>query len=187
MDEDRLWHLSDEPWAQVEGAFPQRRGQSGFERKISNPLAFEAVLFRARTGCPWRDLPGEYGEYGDHHTIYTRWSRWVKSGGPQRAMVAWYLEAARQGRLDLSLALIDSTVVRAHQHAAGAHKKRRPGPWAQPRWLEHEDPLRGRERKPGARTHPHGRTGGRRAGRRKNACRGAGPRGGQGCGWRPRL
>ena len=121
MDEERLWHLSDEQWAQVEGAFPQRRGTSGFERKISNRLAFEAVLFRARTGCPWRDLPSAYGE---HHTIYMRWQRWVKSGVPQRAMVAWYLEAAKQGKLDLSLALIDSTVVRAHQHAAGAHKKR---------------------------------------------------------------
>ena len=121
MDEDRLLHLSDEQWAQIEAAFPQRRGRSGFERKISNRLAFEAVLFRARTGCPWRDLPGEYG---DPHAIYMRWSRWVKSGVPQRAMVAWYLEAAKQGKLDLSLALIDSTVVRAHQHAAGAPKKR---------------------------------------------------------------
>ena len=120
MDEERLFHLSDEQWAQVEGAFPRRRGQSGFERKISNRLAFEAVLFRARTGCPWRDLPGEYG---DDHTIYVRWQRWVKSGVPQRAMVAWYLEAARQGKIDLSLALIDSTIVRAHQHAAGARKK----------------------------------------------------------------
>lgn len=110
--------MSDAQWAQVEGAFPQRRGTSGFERKISHRLAFEAVLFRARTGCPWRDLPGEYG---DHHM---RWQRRVKGGVPQRAMVAWYSEAAKVGKLDLSLALIDSTVVRAHQHAAGAHKKR---------------------------------------------------------------
>ena len=120
MDDERLFHLSDAQWAQIEGAFPRRRGQSGFERKISNRLAFEAVLHRARTGCPWRDLPGEYG---DDHTIYMRWRRWVKGGIPQRAMVAWYLEAAKAGKLALSLALIDSTVVRAHQHAAGARKK----------------------------------------------------------------
>ena len=79
MDEDRRLHLRDEQWAQVEGAFPPRRGRSGFERKISNRLAFEAVLFQARTGCHWRDLPGEYG---DPHTVYMRWSRWVKSGVP---------------------------------------------------------------------------------------------------------
>jgi transposase len=120
MDDERLFHLSNEQWAQVEGAFPQRRGQSGFARKISNRLAFEGVLFRARTGIPWRDLPSAYG---DHHTIYMRWQRWVKSGVPQRAMVAWYLQAAKEGKLDLGLALVDSTIVRAHQHAAGARKK----------------------------------------------------------------
>ena len=104
MDDERLFHLSDEQWAQIKGAFPQRRGRSGFERKISNRLAFEAVLYRTRTGCPWRDLPGEYG---DDHTIYVRWQRWVKGVLSQRAMVAWYLEAAKQGKLDLSLALVD--------------------------------------------------------------------------------
>ena len=36
MDDERLFHLSDEQWAQIEGTFPQRRGTSGFERKISN-------------------------------------------------------------------------------------------------------------------------------------------------------
>ncbi len=56
MDEERLFQLSDEQWAQSEVAFPQRRGRSGFERKLSNRLACEAVLYRERTGCPWRDL-----------------------------------------------------------------------------------------------------------------------------------
>ena len=126
-NEDRLLHLNDVQWAQIEAAFPQRRGRSGFEQKISNRLAFEAVLYRERTGCPWRDLPSAYG---NDHTIYMRWQRWVKNGVPQRAMVTWYLEAAKRGELDLSLALIDSTVVRAHQHAAGARKKRASKPWA---------------------------------------------------------
>ena len=120
MDDERRLHLSDEGWAQIESSFPQRRGRSGFERKISNRLAFEAVLYRARVGCPWRDLPDAYG---DDHAIYMRWKRWVKSGVPQRALIASYLEAAERGELDLSLAMIDSTVVRAHQHAAGARKK----------------------------------------------------------------
>ena len=52
MDDERLLHLSDEQWAQVEATFPQRRGQSGFERKISNRQAFEAVLHRTRRGLP---------------------------------------------------------------------------------------------------------------------------------------
>ena len=62
-------------------------------------------------------------EYGDDHTIYVRWQRWVKGGVPQRAMVAGCLTTAKAGKLDRSLALVDSTVVRAHQHAAGARKK----------------------------------------------------------------
>ena len=78
------------------------------------------MFYRERTGCPWRDLPSAYG---DDHTIYVRWQRWLKGGVPQRAVVAWYLAAAKAGKLDLGLALIDSTVVRAHQHAAGAYKK----------------------------------------------------------------
>lgn len=120
MNEERLFHLSEEHWSQIEGAFPQRRGESGFEAEIPNRTVFEAVLFRARTGCAWRDLPTAYG---DDHTIYVRWNRWVKSGVPQRVLAAWYAQAARDGELDGSLALLDSTVVRAHQHAAGARKK----------------------------------------------------------------
>lgn len=68
MDAERLVHLSDEQWAQVESTFPQRRGRRGFERKISNRQAFEAVLYRQRVGCSWRDLPGTYG---DHHPPFT--------------------------------------------------------------------------------------------------------------------
>ena len=49
--------------------------------------------------------------------------RWVSGGVPQRALVAWYLEAAKHGELDLSLALVKSTVVRTHQHAGGVRKK----------------------------------------------------------------
>ena len=142
-NENRLLPLSDEQWAQIENAFPQRRGRSGFERKISNRQAFEAGLHRARVGCPWRDLPAAYGE---DHTIYRRWRRWVKGSVPQRALVAaWCLETAKRGELDLSLAMIDSTAVRAHQHAAGARKKRRPGPWSLAGRVEHENPRRQRQ------------------------------------------
>ena len=67
--EDRLLHLSDEQWAQIESAFPRRRGRRGFERQISNRLACEAVLHRQQAGCPWRDLPAADG---GHHAIYMR-------------------------------------------------------------------------------------------------------------------
>lgn len=125
--QERLYQLSDAQWEQIKASFPQRRGQSGFAAKIDNREVFEAVLFRLRTGCPWRDLPAAYGDW---HAIHMRWQRWVKSGVPQRAMVARYLERVKRGEVELSLALLDSTIVRAHQHAAGARKKRVPKPWA---------------------------------------------------------
>src|SRR5689334_5358155 len=77
----------------------------------------------ARTGCPWRDLPTVYGPW---HTIYMRWRRWVDAGVPERAAQAILAARQRVGDFDPALALLDSTVVRAHQHAAGARKKNRP-------------------------------------------------------------
>ena len=126
QEQERLYQLSDAQWEQIAAQFPQRRKRSGFAAQIPNRAAFEAVLYRERTGCPWRDVPAAYGQW---HTIYMRWQRWVKAGVPQRAMVAWYLEQVKRGTLDLSLALLDSTIVRAHQHAAGARKKRGRKPW----------------------------------------------------------
>jgi transposase len=146
----RLYQLSEAQWGDIELSFPQRRGQSGFEREIANRDVFEAVLYRLRTGCPWRDLPTEYGPW---HTINTRWRRWVKSGVPQRVMVAHHLAGVERGEIDLSLALLDSTIVRAHQHAAGARKKRAASPRSFSRGLEYEDPRGGLER---ARAHGRG-------------------------------
>ncbi len=121
--QDRLYHLSDQEWARVEDCFPRRRGKRGFAQQIPSRVVFEAVLFRARTGCPWRDVPREYGHW---RAVETRWRRWVKAGVPQKAMVAWYLEQARAGSLDRALVHVDSTVVRAHQHAAGARREKGP-------------------------------------------------------------
>src|SRR5690242_6422428 len=104
-------------------AFPKRCPIAKCARRCS---------LSARTGCPWRDLPAVYGPW---HTIYMRWSRWVEAGVPERAAQAILAARQREGDFDPALALLDSTVVRAHQHAAGARKKNRrgatgPGPLA---------------------------------------------------------
>ena len=117
----RFYRLSQEQWDQIKDCFHRRKGRKGFAPKVSNRQAFEAVLYRERTGCPWRDVPAFYGFW---HTIYMRWQRWVEAGVPQKAIIARYLEAVKSGELDQSFALLDSTIVRAHQHAAGARKKR---------------------------------------------------------------
>lgn len=74
----------------------------------------EAVLWIARTGSPWRDLPEEFGRW---HTVYIRFSRWRRKGVWERVAQA----LAEHGEIEH--VLIDSTIVRAHQHAAGALKK----------------------------------------------------------------
>ena len=81
-----------------------------------NRLFVEAVLYRYRTGMPWRDLPERFG---DGVQVHRRFSRWAKSGVWER--VFQYLAADA----DNEYAMIDSTIVRAHQRSAGAKKRRR--------------------------------------------------------------
>ena len=84
-----------------------------------NRLFVEAVLYRYRAGIPWRDLPERFGDFRVIHTRHTRWS---KSGVWQRMFEALAADA------DNEYAMIDSTIVRAHQHNAGA-KKGGATPW----------------------------------------------------------
>ncbi|WP_368042635.1 transposase [Paraburkholderia atlantica] len=67
-----------------------------------------------RTGCPWRDLPKEVGRW---HTVYMRFSRWRRKGVWERVALAVSDET------EIKCVLIDSTIVRAHQHSAGARIK----------------------------------------------------------------
>jgi transposase len=73
------------------------------------------VLYRYRAGVPWRDLPERFGDWKN---VHRRWSRWAQSGVWKK--VFQYLA----GEADNEYAMIDSTIVRAHQHSAGAQKKR---------------------------------------------------------------
>ena len=106
--------LSDSQWTKIEPLLSGKIGDSGVTC-ANNRLFVEAVLWIARTGSPWRDLPAELGNW---HTTYTRFSRWCKRG---RWLQIMHALGADQ---DLEALMIDSTVIRAHQHAAGAQKKR---------------------------------------------------------------
>lgn len=105
--------LRDDQWSRIEHLLPGKPGDPGQAGK-DNRRFIEAVLWIARTGSPWRDLPNELGNW---HTTYTRFARWSRSG-------VWARVAkALSGDADLEQLFIDSTIVRAHQHAAGAQKK----------------------------------------------------------------
>src|SRR5436190_15433235 len=82
-------------------------------RKIIG-CSFEAVLYRFRTGCPWRDLPARFGHF---KTVHQRFSRWAKSGVFERIFKLLSSDP------DNEYMMIDATIVRAHQHSAGARKK----------------------------------------------------------------
>ena len=108
--------LSDEVWNKVRDILPGKEGDRG-RTASSNRWFLEAVLWIARTGSPWRDLPAEFGRW---HTVYIRFSRWRSKGVWQRVV------NALAGETEIEHVLIDSTIVRAHQHSAGASKKNGP-------------------------------------------------------------
>ncbi len=80
-----------------------------------NRRFIEAVLYRYRAGIAWRDLAERFGDWKNTHR---RFSRWSKTGVRQRVFEHLAADA------DYECAMIDSTIVRAHQHSAGAPKKR---------------------------------------------------------------
>ena len=110
----RRYALRDDQWEKIRELLPGREGPVGATAK-DNRLFVEAVLYRYRAGIPWRDLPERFG---DPIKIHTRFSRWAKSGAWQKVFEALAADA------DNEYAMIDSTIVRAHQHSAGAQKKR---------------------------------------------------------------
>ena len=105
--------LRDDQWERIKDLLPGRPGHVGVTAK-DNRLFVEAVLHRYRTGIPWRDLPERFGHW---KAVRTRFSRWAKSG-------VWdKLFQHLTGEADNEHAMLDSTIVRAHQHSAGAIKK----------------------------------------------------------------
>ena len=114
------WILRDDQWERIKDLLPGKATDCGVTAK-DNRLFVEAVLWMGRTGAPWRDLPAELGNW---HTTYTRFSRWSKAGVWDRVF-----EAISQDR-DEEEVMLDSTAVRAHQHAADAKKNTARGLWA---------------------------------------------------------
>ena len=109
----RRYGLRDDQWSRIEDLLPGLEGSVGVTAK-DNRLFVEAVLYRYRAGIPWRDLPERFGDWKQ---VHTRHGRWAESGVWAR------LFKALAGDADNEYAMIDSTIVRAHQHSAGARKK----------------------------------------------------------------
>jgi transposase len=109
----RRFEITDEQFERIKGLLPGKSGDPGVTAR-DNRRFLDAVLWIARTGAPWPDLPERFGK---DDTAYQRFNRWAKRGVWARVM------KALGGDADLEHRLLDSTIVRAHQHAAGAGKK----------------------------------------------------------------
>jgi transposase len=109
-DEMARFDLSDKEWALIAPLLPNKpRGVA----RVDDRRVINAIFYVLRTGSPWRDLPERYGPYT---TAYNRYNRWARAGV---WLGVFNLLAAKSPQ---SLHLIDSSVIRAHQHAAGGKK-----------------------------------------------------------------
>jgi len=109
----RRYGLRDDQWDRIKDFLPGREGHVG-GTAADNRLFVEAVLYRYRAGIPWRDLPGRFGDW---QSVWQRFDRWAKSGVFDRIF-----KMLAEDR-DNEYMMLDSTIVRAHQHSAGARKK----------------------------------------------------------------
>ena len=109
----RRYALRDDQWDRIKDFVPGREGHVG-GTAADNRLFVDAVLYRYRAGIPWRDLPERFGSW---KVVHQRFGRWAKSGVFERI---FKLLASDH---DNEYMMIDATIVRAHQHSAGARKK----------------------------------------------------------------
>ena len=105
------YDLTDFEWSVIEPVLP--KGRPGPKRKQDRRV-MNGIFWVLRTGAPWRDLPERYGPYT---TAYNRFNRWRKAGVWDRLMDA--VTKAHDGQVQM----IDSSIVRVHQHASGVKKR----------------------------------------------------------------
>jgi len=109
VDQDRFG-ITDAVWARVAPLLPGKATDCGVTAR-DNRLFLEAVLWRVRTGLPWRDLPGVFGRW---NSVFQRFRRWARTGVFERVF------ASLSDEPDFEYALVDGTIVTVHQKASGA-------------------------------------------------------------------
>ncbi|MFJ4533697.1 MULTISPECIES: IS5 family transposase [Streptomyces] len=109
--------LADAQWARIEPLLPDRGPEAGWQ-VAGHRQAIDAIAWKYRTGSPWMDLPAEFGSWKAAHNSLRKWAA---DGTWQRMFTALLPQAEAEGDLGWVVA-VDSTIVRAHQHAAGPSK-----------------------------------------------------------------
>lgn len=117
--------LTNAQWERLKPLLPPQKPQTGRPAE-DHRTVLNGIVWILRTGAPWRALPARYGPW---RTVASRFYRWQKAGVWQRLFDAVPQQADAAGRLDWEIHDVDGTIVRAHQHAAGAKKgTRKPRP-----------------------------------------------------------
>lgn len=113
----RRHELTDAAWRRIEPLLPAQPVRGG--RWADHRTVVNGILWKLATGAPWRDLPERYGNW---KTVYERYRRWAADGTFDAILTHVQVHDDSVGRIDWTVS-VDSTIVRAHQHAAGARKK----------------------------------------------------------------
>jgi len=110
--------LTNEQWERLQQFLPPQKPRTG-RPALDHRTVLNGILWVLRTGAPWRDLPERYGKWT---TVYSRFQRWRKAGVWDRILKDVQTLVDQDGNVDWEIHFVDSTIVRAHQHAAGAKK-----------------------------------------------------------------
>jgi len=119
----RRGDLTDARWRRLEPLLPPGKPWTGRPNEDHRRI-LNGMLWIDRTGAPWRDLPEHYGPVG---TVSSRFYRWRAAGIWDQVLSVLQAEANARGEVDWELHFVDATVIRAHQHAAGARRTRAAG------------------------------------------------------------
>ena len=115
--------ITDSQWDVIKDHMPGREGTQGVTAK-DNRLFFDALVYMAQVGCPWRDLPARFGKW---NSVFKRYDRLVKSGVLNMILDLLTRES------DFEWVMVDSSVIRAHLSAAGAKGGKRLRRWDDPK------------------------------------------------------
>ena len=110
----RRYELTDAEWDSLSRHLPS--AVTGGRPREDDRRVLNGIVWKIRSGAPWRDVPARYGSW---KSIYTRFRRWALDGTFATMLAAAQADADADGDIDW-LVSVDSTIVRAHQHAAGA-------------------------------------------------------------------
>ncbi|MCX4506748.1 IS5 family transposase [Streptomyces anulatus] len=124
--------LMDAEWVRLKPHLPKSSCRGG--RWVSHRRVINGILYRNRTGVPWRDLPARFGKW---KTVYERHRRWSADGTWDRLFATVLADADAEGRIDWSMVSVDSASCRAHQHSAGGPQEATSGPGKRARPRQH--------------------------------------------------